>query len=299
MPALFAPPAGPQAFRECLTPDLALSYQGVLRLQQQTRFQQLEVIDSPTLGTLFRLDGSVMTTQAEEWIYHENLIHPAALSLPCLRSALIIGGGDGGSARQLLRYAGLQQLVICELDAAVIDMARRMLGPVHQGALDDPRVQLVIGDGADYVRHCQGQFDLIVLDLTDPVGPAAPLYEAPCLQHYARLLGEHGLLSLHLTSPQWQPQSYTRLLSTLHPFFACVRPALIPVTLYGGLWGLAFASQRTDPATLTAEQADLQLALRDIGELQWYNGDTHQALFALPNFVRQLVLHSHHQSDAP
>ncbi len=297
MPSLSSP--APQDFLEQLTPDLALHYQGILRLQQQTRFQQLDVIDTPTLGTLFRLDGSIMTTQAEEWIYHENLVHPAALALPCLRSALIIGGGDGGSARQLLRYPHLQQLVICELDAAVVDMARRLLEPVHQGALNDPRVQLVIGDGADYVRHCQGQFDLIVLDLTDPVGPAAPLYEAPCLQHYARLLGDHGILSLHLTSPQWQPRSYVRLLQALHPVFACVRPALIPVTSYGGLWGLAFASQRSDPASLSAEQADLQLALRDISDLQWYNGDTHQALFALPNFVRQLARAANHQTDAP
>ncbi len=282
-------PAAQPPLLEMLTPDLALRLQPTVCLQSgHTGLQQLDVLESASFGRLFRLDGCVMTTEADEWVYHENLCHPAAIALPHPQRALIVGGGDGGSARQLLKHPTLREIVLCEIDAAVIAMARDYLFTVHQGALDDPHVQIVIADGAEYVTTASAPFDLIVLDLTDPQGLAAALYSADFFTACARLLGQHGCLCLHLASPMLHPERITALLVELGKEFAIVRPYQIPVTLYGGSWTLACASQQTDIAALTAEQVELQLAMRGIDNLQYYNGGTHVGALALPNYLQRL-----------
>lgn len=255
----------------------------------QTPFQHVEVMQTPQFGRIFRLDGYMMTSEADEWFYHENLNQLPALTHPHPRRALILGGGDGGSARQLLKHASMERVVLCELDAGVVDIAKRHFQSVHQGAFDDPRLELQIGDGLAYVAASQEQFDLIVLDLTDPQGFAEPLYTREFFQDCARLLGETGLLTLHVGSPQFHADRFQRLVANLRAVFPVVRPYLVPIAIYGGLWGMACASRSLDPKALTAEQVDRRLAQRQIDGLNYYNGDTHVAVLALPNFVRRLV----------
>src|SRR5206468_3572503 len=117
----------------------------------QSPFQAVEVHDTVPFGTLFRLDGHFMTSEKDEFFYHENLVHVAAITHPEPRRALIVGGGDGGSAEELLKHPSMTAVTLCEIDAAVVDIARKYLGQVHRGALDDPRVRLVIGDGFAHV----------------------------------------------------------------------------------------------------------------------------------------------------
>ena len=258
-------------------------------LDTQTPFQHLEVVETEAFGHAFLLDGYLMSAEGDEWFYHENLNQLAAVTHPAPRSALIIGGGDGGSIRQLLMHPSIERIWVCELDSAVIEMARRHLAGIHQGSLDDPRVEWVIGDGFGYVAHRSEPVDLLVLDLTDPQGPAAPLYTRQFFAECARLLGSEGILSLHLCSPQLQPQLFTQLMAELSAVFACVRPVLIPVLLYGGLWSLACASQSQDPKALSQEEITRRLAQRQIRGLHYYNAETHAAALALPNFVRELL----------
>ncbi len=258
-------------------------------LDTQTPFQRLEVVETEQFGHAFLLDGHLMSAEGDEWFYHENLNQLAAMTHPSPRSALIIGGGDGGSARQLLMQPSIERIVVCELDAAVIEMARRYLLRIHQGSLDDPRVEIVIGDGFDYVARSREPVDLLVLDLTDPQGLAAPLYSRHFFAECARLLGSEGILCLHLCSPQLQPQLFMHLMAELSAEFACVRPILVPVLLYGGLWSLACASQSQDPKSLTWEEITRRLMQRQIGNLHYYNADTHAAVLAVPNFVRELL----------
>lgn len=275
---------------EWLTPDTATLIQADACLEQfQTKYQSVEVWQTPRFGKLFRLDGAVMTSEADEWFYHENLAHLPAITHPEPTRALILGGGDGGSARQLLLHPGITEVVICELDEGVVQMARRHLQSVHQGALDDPRVTLHIGDGLEYVQHCQRQFDLLILDLTDPAGHAEALYSAPFFADCARLLGEKGLLSLHIGSPQYHPEQVTRLLGRLGQHFAIVRPYLVPIAIYGGLWAMACASQQSDPLALEPAEVEQRLRARQIKTLNYYNGATHQGVLALPNFVQRLL----------
>ena len=139
-------------------------------------FQRIEVYDTQQFGKLFRLDGRLMTSEGEEFFYHECMTHPALLAHANPQSVLVIGGGDGGSSEEIFKHPSVKRIVMAELDPAVIDVARAHFGSIHKGVLDDPRMKITIGDGFDYVQHCQEKFDLIVLDLTDPDTPAFRLY---------------------------------------------------------------------------------------------------------------------------
>ena len=132
---------------ERLTPSSGVYFDGTLVERKQTPFQLLEVYDTPDLGRIFRLDGFNMTSERDEFFYHENLVHPAALTHPKPERALIVGGGDGGSAEELLKYPTMRSVTLVEIDLAVVDISRKYLQHVHRGSLDDPRVSLRIEDG--------------------------------------------------------------------------------------------------------------------------------------------------------
>lgn len=255
----------------------------------RSSFQQVDVVETDALGRVFLLDGSLMTSVADEWFYHEPLVHLAAISHPAPRHCLIVGGGDGGSARQLLKHPSVESITICELDQAVLDIARRHFQPVHQGALDDARVTVVVSEGQMFLAESTQQFDLIVLDLSDPVGPAVALYTseffALCKQH----LTQSGALSLHLGSPQFQAQRVAALVQNLRSVFPKVRPYLVPIALYGGLWAMACASEVLDPRKLDSTQVAVRMAERNIEGLNYYSAAMHGAMQVLPPFVERIV----------
>jgi spermidine synthase len=266
---------------------------GSLLEQGHSEWQRYEVWETPQFGRLFRLDGCFMTSERDEFYYHENIIHVAGSAHPGLRRALIIGGGDGGSAEELLKYPTIEKVLIAELDEKVIDISRRFFEAVHHGALDDPRVEIRIGDGMKYVHEdallAGHRYDLIVLDLTDPVGPAEALYSEDFFRACRALLAEGGALSLHIGTPVHQPERVRGLVQRLRRVFRVVRPYFLYIPLYGSLWGLATASDVIDPAATDASTVDRQLVERRIGALQHYNGAVHSAQFALPNHLRDLL----------
>ncbi len=258
-------------------------------------YQQYEVGVSPLFGRMFRLDGCAMTSEADEYIYHENLIHVPALAHPAPQRALIIGGGDGGSADELLKYPTIEAIDLVELDEAVITLARKYFDKVHHGALDHPKVQLRIEDGlrfvADRIEQGGPGYDLIILDLTDPVGPAAALYEEPFLNQCAALLGEKGLISLHIGPPDHQPERVRSLVARLRSVFRFVYPHFHYIPIYGAQWGLAAASQGTDCRALSAEEVDQRISERGIGELNYLDGETYRARAILPRYLKRLLAH--------
>jgi spermidine synthase len=259
----------------------------------ESPWQRYEVWETPRFGRLFRLDGCFMSSERDEFHYHENLIHVSAMAHDGVRRALILGGGDGGSAEELLKHPTIERVVIVELDEKIVDISRRYLRGVHHGALDDARVDVRIGDGLRYVKvdgpAAANCYDLIVLDLTDPVGPAEMLYSEDFFRACRALLAAGGALSLHLGAPHFQSERVRALVQRLRRVFACVRPYFLHIPLYGSLWGLATASDRLDPLVPDADDIDRRLAERRIGELQHYNGAVHHAQFALPNHLRTLL----------
>lgn len=288
------PVCGTETLVEELDPNFGFHCRGARLLEAGvSRYQRYEVWDTPTFGKLFRLDGGLMSAERDEFVYHENLVHVAASSHPSPRRALVVGGGDGGSARELLRHPGIGRVVVVELDEKVVELARRHLGAIHRGALDDPRTGLHIGDGLDYVRRAVAAgegFDVIVLDLTEPGnGPAKALYDTPFLADCRALLRGTGALTLHLGAPWRQAEQARALVHRLRAVFAIVRPYFLFIPSYGGLWGLACASDRVDPRVHSAAAIDTTLARRGITGLRYYNGEVHAAQFAQPNFLRELL----------
>lgn len=266
---------------------------GQLLERGRSEYQDYEVWDTPQFGRLFRLDGYFMTSERDEFFYHENLIHVPGMTHPDLRRVLIIGGGDGGSAKEVFKYPHVERVVLVELDEKVVSIAREHLAAVHQGSLDDPRMEICIKDGLRYVREIAPaageRFDLIVLDLTDPVGPAEALYTREFFRDCKALLNKHGAMTLHIGAPVHAPERLVVLMRNLRAAFDCVRPYFMYIPLYGSQWGMACASDSLDPLSLSEEEVDNRLAKHQIGALQYYNGAMHRAQFALPNYLRLLL----------
>lgn len=286
------PPAAPPApaMVEQLAPDWGVFVRSTRELERfRSPVQAIEVHDSASFGRLYRLDGHFMASEKDEFFCHENLVHLAALTHPSPRHALIVGGGDGGSAKELLKHRSLQAVTLCEIDVAVVDVARKHLGAIHRGAFDDPRVKLEIGDGFAFVRHSAAAYDLIVLDLTDPGGASLPLYTADFYRACAARLNPQGAMALHVASPVADPARVRNILARLREAFPVVAPYLVSIPLYGGLWMMACVAPSLDPRALSAREVDRRIAQRGLVDLRYYNGDTHRAALALPNFVRTMV----------
>ena len=255
----------------------------------QTPYQRLEVLATPALGRMFRLDGCNMTSEKDEFFYHENIVHPGALAQDAPRSALVIGGGDGGAIEEILKHPTIERVVMAELDGEVVRVARAWLQSVHRGKLDDPRVEIRLGDALEFVASIGERFDIVVMDLTDPAGPSEALYTTDFYRSLARIVEPAGTLALHLGSPFFHADRFVESMRRLREVFAIVRPYFVHIPLYGANWGMACASQRTDPMLLSSEDCEMRIAARRIGDLQYFNGDMHRAGFALPNFVRELI----------
>lgn len=274
---------------EQLTPHARFGYQATPLEKLQTPYQQLELLQTPEFGKVLRLDGRFMTSEKEEFFYHEALVHPAAMAHPAPRNALILGGGDGGAAEELLKHPSIQHVVLAELDEAVVQFSRQHLQAVHRGALDDVRLQVCIGDGMALMDSTQERFDLVLMDLTDPDTPASALYSPSSLARMKRVLAPGGALVLHLGSPVFHGDQVAELARSLREQFAVVRCYGLYIPLYGAYWGLAIASDSLDPASLSAEQIAQRLQQRYVQDLQYYSAEVHGALFALPAYYRQLV----------
>lgn len=279
----------PERIYERLNDASGVWFDGTLVERRQTPFQLLEVYDTPELGRIFRLDGYNMTSERDEFFYHENLVHPAATAHPAPRRALVVGGGDGGSSEELLKHATMERVRMAELDPEVIAVAKAHFAAVHRGAFDDPRLDVAVGDGLAHLRTTAERYDLVVMDLTDPVGPSVELYSPATFALARGALAAGGALVLHIGSPFSHPARVRGTLASLRQVFRVVAPYFVHIPLYGSIWGFACASDTLDPRTLSPEEAERRLAARGVGERRYYNGEVHRAMFALPNYVRELV----------
>ena len=274
---------------EQLAPHARFGYRATSLQTLQTPYQKLELLLTPQFRKVLRLDDCFMTSEGEEFFYHEALVHPAAMAHPAPRKALILGGGDGGAVEELLKHPSIERVVLAELDEAVVQFSRQHLQAVHRGALDDARVEVCIGDGLALMEATDERFDLALMDLTDPDTPASALYAPDSLACMKRVLAPGGALALHLGSPVFHGPQVAELVRSLRQQFAVVRCYGLYIPLYGAYWGLAVASDELDPLELKAQQVAERLRQRRVRDLQYYNEQVHGALFALPNYYRELL----------
>lgn len=258
----------------------------------RSHYQHISIEHSASFGRLYRLDNDPMASEADEFIIHESLAHLPALAHSNPRKALVLGGGDGASARELLKHPRIDHIVVAELDPEVVRLVGKLIPSLPVRAFDNPRTELRIGDAADTLQQAQARgerFDLILFDLTETDDLAcAHLHREEFLRLCATSLTSEGMIHVQLGSPFYQPARTAALWQRMRSVFPDVRPALLSVPLYGGPWLLARAAPRPmaepDPITLAA-----RLAERGIGSLRHYNPDLHHACQVLPNYIRQLL----------
>lgn len=271
-------------FTEQQTPSLKLSCRLIKTLYTgQSNYQRIDIIETEQYGTMMVLDGMVMTTDVDEFAYHELLAHVAMNTHPNPQHVLVIGGGDGGVIREVLRYPHVKRAVLAEIDEAVVEVAKRFFPQIASG-LEDPRVDVQIGDGIDYVSQHVGEFDVILIDSTEPVGPGARLFEKLFYERVYQALKEDGLMVAQTESP-WVNQDLIRsVYQRVSQTFPLTRVYAGYVPTYpSGMWTFTMGSKKMDPLQVNIHD------LQPIKGTQYYHPQLHQALFQLPIFVQQLL----------
>ena len=252
---------------------------------QKSAYQTVEVVDTVGFGRVLVIDGVFMTSEYDEFLYHEMLVHPAMTTAPSIERVLVIGGGDGGTVREVLRHPEVKECVMIEIDELVVEAAKAYL-PGIGTAWDDPRLDLRFIDGIEYVKaSADEKYDVILLDGTDPVGPGAVLFDESFYRGCKRMLVEDGVMALQSESPLLMMDVFVETQHKLRSLFSEVHPYLGPVPLYGtGTWSWTWCSATGEPLRPIRErQETIALASKA------YNEDVHQAIFALPNYVRRAL----------
>jgi spermidine synthase len=260
-------------------------------VSKQTRFQSLEICDTQTFGRALFLDDKIQSAESDEHIYHEALVHPCLIAHPAPRSVYIAGGGEGATLREVLRHPSVERAVMVDIDGEAIDFVKEHMAAWHQGAFDDPRSELVIGDARDYLARTEEKFDAIVVDVTDPVagGPSYLLFTEEFYRLTASRLRPGGLVSVQAES--MAPPligGHAAVARTLGRVFPVVGSLAAFVPSFGEPWGFAVASHEGGPAALDADEVDARLAARGIVG-RHYDGQTHRHMFALPRGVRAAI----------
>lgn len=257
-------------------------------LRQRTAYQELVVAETTELGRLLALDGKVMLTEADEAFYHEMLVHPTLISLDNPQTVAVIGGGDGGTVREILRHPSVQQVFWVEIDEAVLNACRELLPSVHCGVFNDPRVNLVVAPGEQWLPKFESSFDAVIVDGTDPIGPALPLFEPPFFEACKKALKPNGILALQCGTPFYFRDEVKMVWRNLKQVFEQVRLYLGFVPTYpSGLWAYAMAGNQLPNLDLTELQR--RHRERNLTNCRYYSPEVHLAGFVLPPFVQELL----------
>jgi spermidine synthase len=243
----------------------------------RSQYQHLEILDTVAFGRALVLDGALQTTQADEFLYHEPLVQIPLLAHPEPKRVLIVGGGDGGALRHVLMHPTVQQAVQVEIDELVVRACQEWLPELAGGAFEHPRGTLIIGDGLAYLRDVSEPFDVILVDSTDPVGPAEGLISDEFYRLAAGALSEDGIFAMQTGSPLLMRDELDLAAERMRGVFPIVRTYLGHVPSYPGvLWSWTAGSKRIDPSEPRREPPP---------GLRFYTPDVHRAAFALPPYL--------------
>jgi spermidine synthase len=248
----------------------------------QSEYQRVRVIDNKDFGRMLILDDAVQTTERDEFIYHEMMAHVPLLAHSAPRRALIIGGGDGGLLREMLRHP-LEHVTMVELDRAVVDVTKDLIPSIPGRAFDDPRARLLIQDGIAFVRETSDWFDVATVDSTDPKGPSLGLFSSEFYGALAKMLGTGGVLSVQSGSPIYQRDVIAMVRSNMAPHFKWVRTYYGTVPTYPGvLWTWTIGTQQRDPAAVSIDETERRMASTPT---KFYIPASHAEYFKLPPYL--------------
>ena len=260
---------------------LSFKYKKTL-FEGESRFQTVKIIETESHGKMLINDGIIMTCERDEFIYHEMISHVPLFTHPRPESVLIVGGGDGGTAREVLKHRNIKECVLVEIDALVVRACKKHLKTIGS-AFDDTRLTLHFEDGADFVKNTKNRFDVIIVDSADPIGPGKVLFEPPFYQGVFQALKPEGLMTAQGESPFYEKDLQKRLLKTAGEQFPSAGfYNYSNLTYPGGVWSFLFASKKYHPLKDFQQERVGKAPF----SFRYYNGDIHRAAFARPEFVK-------------
>ncbi len=261
-----------------------------LLFSEETPYQTVEVYETDTWGNLMTIDGMVMLSEKDEFVYHEMLAHVGMFSHPNPERVLIVGGGDGGTAREVMRHSSVDQVDMIEIDEAVVRASKEHLPDV--GDWDNPKLNVLFQDGIQFVKNIDELYDVIIIDGSDPVGPAEGLFEGEFMQACYDGLSEDGVLTAQTESPWVEDyhKSMNKVFKALENIYYRSMMYLAYIPLYpAGMWSFSFASKGIDPLS-DETLGRVKNGLKEFdAEMKYYNPDVHKGCFALPNFVADII----------
>ncbi len=270
---------------------LSIRHKGDRLFQERSPYQLVEIFDTYKYGKMLTVDKMVMCSEKDEAAYHEMIIHVPMLVNPSIKNVLVIGGGDGGSVREILRHPQVESVTMVEIDEAVVRASREFL-PSLSSSLDDPKLNLIIADGIDYLKNAADEsFDFIVIDSSDPVGPSVGLFSADFYKDVYRTLTPNGVMSAQSESPRFNQTAFVDLSHCLQAIFgeANVHPYLAFIQTYPtGMWSFSYCTKNAQhPIASFDPQAASRFATEH--DLNYYNSDVHTAAFCLPTFIKKML----------
>jgi spermidine synthase len=261
--------------------------------EARTKFQHVEILETASYGKALVLDGRIQSSQADEFIYHEALVHPGMLATEARpASALVIGGGEGATLREILKYPSIRRAVMVDIDDEVVELCQRHLPEMHQGAFRDPRVELRHEDARGWLERNPETFDFITIDLVEPLeeGPACLLFTREFYSLVRERLTPGGAMTLQAGMTKiGELEFFTAIHRTLRDVFPVVAAYQTFVSCFGTPWGFITATKKIDPRSQDAEAVNRLAGERVKGPLGYWDGITHQHAFSLPKFLRKAI----------
>jgi spermidine synthase len=259
----------------------------------RTRYQSVQVVRTRDLGICLVLDGKIQSSERDEFIYHEALVQPAMIAHPGPEAVFIAGGGEGATLREVLSHKTVKRVVMVEIDEEVTALSRKYLPGLSRGAFGDSRTELHHIDARQYLEKSQETFDIIIIDLPDPIekGPAYLLYTREFYRIVLDRLTENGLIAVQAGSASpTELLNLTAVNNTLKSVFPIVVQYTAYIPCFGGPWGFCLASRQHDPSKLSPEELDGRITARSLGSLRFYDGVTHRNMFSLPGYIREALV---------
>lgn len=255
----------------------------------KTEHQHLVIFENATWGRVLMLDGVCQLTTSDEFVYHEMMAHVPLMALSKPKRVLIIGGGDGGVLREALKHPTIEKVTLVEIDRSVVDLSLEHYPQIANGAFDDPRAELIIGDGLKYVAEVREKFDVIISDSSEPIGPSAVLHTPEYFADCRRALKNGGIFVTQTGLPFLLPDHLAGTTRALARLFKDVAPYLCTQPCYfGGPFALSWATDDRDARALSVKKLARRQQKRGIATRYW-TPDVHRAAFALPGYVQTVV----------
>lgn len=263
--------------------DAAMTYKIKETLvRKKTKFQDLSIVDTYAFGRMLILDGIVQTSINDEYVYHEMITHIPLNTHPNPKKVLVVGGGDGGAIREILKHPSVKKAVLCEIDEDVITECKKYL-PEISCALDDARCEIFVGDGIKYVHEHKNEFDVIIVDSTDPFGAAEGLFGGSFYKEIFECLTEDGIFIAQTETPFYLPNVVKKVFNDARDVFPITKLFMAGIPTYpSGFWSFTVGSKKYNP-----EEVDL--SSKDDLDTKYYTKKLHKACFTLPKFIEDLI----------